>query len=96
LTVEDLINRIIVVSGNDACIVVRKALGGSVEGFVDLMNQRAREIGLTVRTFVNPDGLPDPPGQIMTAYDLAKLARHLITAYPKYYHFFSVPSYTVL
>lgn len=95
LTVEDLINRIIVVSGNDACIVVAEALGGTVEGFVDMMNRRAKEIGLTGSHFVNPDGLPDPPGQTMTAYDLAKLARHLITAYPQYYHFFSVPSYTV-
>jgi D-alanyl-D-alanine carboxypeptidase (penicillin-binding protein 5/6) len=95
LSVEDLINRIIVVSGNDACIVVAESLGGTVEGFVGMMNQRAKEIGLNGSHFVNPDGLPDPPGQTMTAYDLAKLARHLITAYPQYYHYFSVASYTV-
>jgi D-alanyl-D-alanine carboxypeptidase (penicillin-binding protein 5/6) len=96
LTVEDLINRIIVVSGNDACVVVAEALGGSVEGFVDLMNKRAKEIGLNGSHFVNPDGLPEPPGQVMTAYDLAKLARHLIYDYPQYYHFFSVPRYTTI
>jgi serine-type D-Ala-D-Ala carboxypeptidase (penicillin-binding protein 5/6) len=95
LSVDDLIQRIIVVSGNDACIVVSEALGGTVEGFVDLMNTRAKEIGLTGSHFVNPDGLPDPPGQTMTAYDLAKLARHLIRTYPQYYHYFSIPSYTV-
>ncbi len=94
LTVEDLINRIIVVSGNDACVVVAESLGGSQEGFVDLMNRRAKEIGLTGSRFVNPDGLPEPAGQTMTAYDLAKLARHLIKNYPQYYHFFSVRSYT--
>lgn len=94
LTVEDLINRMIVVSGNDACIVVAEALGGSVEGFVDLMNKRARELGLTGSHFVNPDGLPEPAGQVMTAFDLAKLARHLIKDYPQYYHFFNVRSYT--
>ncbi|GAA0536105.1 D-alanyl-D-alanine carboxypeptidase (penicillin-binding protein 5/6) [Rhizomicrobium palustre] len=94
LTVEDLINRIIVVSGNDACVVVAEALGGSQEGFVDMMNKRAKEIGLTGSHFVNPDGLPEPAGQLMTAYDLAKLARHLIKDYPAYYHFFSVRSYT--
>ena len=94
LTVEDLINRIIVVSGNDACVVVAESLGGSLEGFVDIMNKRAKEIGLTGSHFVNPDGLPDPPGQTMTAYDLAKLARHLIRTYPQYYHYFSVPNYT--
>jgi D-alanyl-D-alanine carboxypeptidase (penicillin-binding protein 5/6) len=94
LTVEDLINRIIVVSGNDACVVVAESLGGSLEGFVDLMNKRAKEIGLTGSHFVNPDGLPEPEGQLMTAYDLAKLARHLVNDYPAYYHFFSVRSYT--
>jgi len=94
LTVEDLINRIIVVSGNDACVVVAESLGGSLPGFVDLMNKRAKEIGLTGSHFVNPDGLPEPAGQLMTAYDLAKLARHLVKDYPQYYHFFSVRSYT--
>lgn len=94
LAVEDLINRIIVVSGNDACIVVAEALGGSVDGFVAMMNKRAKELGLNGSHFVNPDGLPEPAGQLMTAYDLAKLARHLIKDYPEYYHFFNVRSYT--
>ena len=56
-----------------------KALGGTVEGFVDLMNKRAKELGLAQSTFVNPDGLPDPPGQLMSALDLAKLSRHIIS-----------------
>jgi D-alanyl-D-alanine carboxypeptidase (penicillin-binding protein 5/6) len=94
LTVDDLIQRIIIVSGNDACVVVAESLGGTVDGFVDLMNKRARELGLTKSHFVNPDGLPDPPGQLMSAYDLAKLARHLIRDYPQYYHYFSERSYT--
>jgi len=95
LTVDDLIQRIIVVSGNDACIVVAEALGGSIDGFVGLMNKRAKDIGLTGSHFVNPDGLPEPAGQTMTAYDLAKLARHLIKTYPQYYRYFSLRSYTV-
>ena len=69
--VEDLIRGIIVQSGNDACVVVAEALGGTVEGFVDLMNRRAKELGLKHSHFVNPDGLPDPPGQLMSAMDLA-------------------------
>lgn len=89
IRVEDLIRGIIIQSGNDACIVVAEALGGTVEGFVSLMNKRARQIGLNQSTFVNPDGLPDPPGQMMSALDLAKLARHLINDYPQYYHYFS-------
>ena len=70
-----------------------KALGGTVEGFVDLMNKRAKQLGLAQSTFVNPDGLPDPPGQLMSALDLAKLARHLINDYPQYYHYFSEKSF---
>ncbi len=94
IAVQDLIRMILIVSGNDACVVVAESLGGTVEGFADLMNKRAKELGLTKSHFVNPDGLPDPPGQLMSAYDLAKLARHLIRDYPDYYHFFSERSYT--
>lgn len=94
LTVEDLIRRILIVSGNDACVVVAEALGGTLDGFVMLMNKRAKELGLSQSHFVNPDGLPDPPGQLMSAFDLAKLSRHLIRDYPAYYHYFSERSYT--
>src|SRR5581483_4185600 len=63
ITVENLIRGIIIQSGNDACIVVAEALGGTVEGFVAMMNDRAKQIGLTQSHFVNPDGLDVPPGQ---------------------------------
>jgi serine-type D-Ala-D-Ala carboxypeptidase (penicillin-binding protein 5/6) len=88
MSVQSLIQCIIIVSGNDSCIVVAEALGGTVEGFVDKMNARARELGLKQSHFVNPDGLPDPPGQMMSAFDLASLARHIIYTYPDLYHFF--------
>jgi D-alanyl-D-alanine carboxypeptidase (penicillin-binding protein 5/6) len=94
IPVEDLIRGIIVDSGNDACIVVAEGIGGTVEGFVDMMNKRARQLGLDQSHFVNPDGLPDPPGQEMSALDLAKLARHLIENYPRYYPYFSDTSFT--
>jgi serine-type D-Ala-D-Ala carboxypeptidase (penicillin-binding protein 5/6) len=94
IAVEDLIRGIITQSGNDACIVVAEGLGGTVENFVTMMNARAKQIGLAQSTFVNPDGLPDPDGQLMSAYDLAKLARHLINDYPQYYHYFSEKSFT--
>ena len=93
IAVEDLIRGIIIQSGNDACIVVAESMGGTVEGFVDLMNKRAKELGLAQSHFVNPDGLPDPPGQLMSALDLAKLSRHLIRDYPDYYHYFSEKSF---
>ena len=54
--VEDLIRGIIIQSGNDACVVVAEALGGTVDGFVDMMNKRAKQLGLKQSHFVNPDG----------------------------------------
>jgi D-alanyl-D-alanine carboxypeptidase (penicillin-binding protein 5/6) len=94
IPVQDLIRGIIIQSGNDACMVVAEALGGSMENFATMMNARAKELGLTHSHFVNPDGLPEPPGQLMSAMDLAKLARHLIYDYPQYYHYFSERSFT--
>ena len=94
IAVEDLIRGIITQSGNDACVVVAEGLGGTVENFVAMMNSRAKQIGLQQSTFVNPDGLPDPDGQLMSALDLAKLSRHLINDYPQYYHYFSEKSFT--
>lgn len=88
MSVENLIQCIIVVSGNDSTIVVAEALGGTVEGFVGMMNSRAKELGLAQSHFVNPDGLDVPPGQMMSAFDLAKLARHIVDDYPSLYHFF--------
>src|SRR5579871_6063036 len=93
IPVEALIRGIIIQSGNDACIVVAESIGGTVESFADMMNKRAKELGLTQSHFVNPDGLPDPPGQLMSALDLAKLSRHLIRDYPDYYHYFSEKSF---
>jgi D-alanyl-D-alanine carboxypeptidase (penicillin-binding protein 5/6) len=89
IAVESLIRGIIIQSGNDACVVVAEALGGTFEGFINMMNKRAKELGLAQSTFVNPDGLPDPPGQLMSALDLAKLSRHIINTYPVLYHYFS-------
>ena len=89
VSVENLIRGIIIQSGNDACVVVAEALGGTVEGFADMMNARAKQLGLDQSHFVNPDGLPEPPGQMMSALDLAKLSRHIIQTYPQYYHYFS-------
>jgi D-alanyl-D-alanine carboxypeptidase (penicillin-binding protein 5/6) len=94
IPVETLIRGIIIASANDMCVVVAESLGGSVEAFADMMNARAKQLGLAQSHFVNPDGLPDPPGQMMSVLDLAKLARHLIYDYPQYYHYFSERSFT--
>lgn len=84
--VEDLIRGIVVDSGNDACIVFAEAISGSEEQFVDLMNQKAKEIGLTRSVFKNCTGLPDP-GHVMSCRDIATLAADLIRKYPEYYHY---------
>ena len=91
--VDDLLKGIIVQSGGDACVVVAEALGGSEAGFADLMNARAKELGLTHSHFVNSSGLPDP-GQYMSSEDLIKLAAHVIRTYPEYYKYFAIKDFT--
>ena len=61
IPVEDLIRGIIIQSGNDACVVVAEALGGTVEGFVDMMNKRAKQLGLTQSTSSIPTACPTRP-----------------------------------
>ncbi len=84
--VEDLIRGVIVQSGNDACIVFAEAIAGSEEQFVDLMNQKAKELGLTNSQFRNCTGWPDAE-QHMSCRDIATLARRLIRDFPEYYRY---------
>ncbi len=91
--VEDLIRGVIVQSGNDACIVFAEAIAGSEEGFVDLMNQKAKELGLQAATFRNSTGWPNPE-QRMSCRDIAMLARRLITDFPEYYKYDSEKSFS--
>ena len=91
--VEDLLRGIIVQSGNDACIVVAEGLAGSEEAFAEQMTRRGRELGLANSTFSNASGWPEP-NHVMTARDLATLARILITDYPEYYGIFAEKEFT--
>jgi D-alanyl-D-alanine carboxypeptidase (penicillin-binding protein 5/6) len=84
--VEDLIRGVIVQSGNDAAIVLAEAIGGSEEGFAELMNKKARELGLTHSNFKNCTGWPDPE-QHMSSRDIATLAASIIRDFPEYYHY---------
>jgi len=86
VAVEDLIQGVIVQSGNDACIVLAEAVAGSEEGFANLMNAKAKELGLTASNFRNSTGWPDPQ-QRMSCRDIATLARRLIADFPEYYHY---------
>lgn len=86
--VEDLLKGIIIQSGNDACIVAAENLAGTEEDFADMMNKKAKEIGLNNSHFVNATGLPHPDHR-MSVEDLAKLSRRIISEFPQYYHLFS-------
>jgi len=88
----DLLHGIIIQSGNDACIAVAEGLAGSEIAFSDLLNARAKEIGMKNSTFRNSTGLPDPD-QKVTARDLAVLARDIILNYPEYYPIFGQPNF---
>lgn len=91
--VDDLVRGMIIDSGNDACIVLAEAIAGSEEQFVDLMNAKAKQLGLTHSTFKNCTGWPDP-GHVMSARDIATLAMHLIRDFPEFYHFDSEKTFT--
>ena len=93
VTVENLIKGIIVQSGNDACIVAAENISGSEENFVDLMNEKAKELGLKNSHFVNSTGLPHPDHR-MSVEDLAKLAQAIIRDFPEYYPIFSQKNFT--
>jgi D-alanyl-D-alanine carboxypeptidase (penicillin-binding protein 5/6) len=88
IAVGDLLNGIIIQSGNDACVVVAEALAGSEEAFAQQMNDMARKLGMTQSHFTNATGLPDD-NHLMSARDLSILARHIIHDFPEYYHYFS-------
>lgn len=91
--VEDLLRGVIVQSGNDASIVLAEGIAGTVEAFAEMMNDKARELGLTNSHFENPNGWPNPDHR-MSARDLAVLSRHIIQDFPEYYHFFSELEFT--
>src|SRR5882757_11563227 len=91
--VEDLIRGVIIQSGNDATVVLAEGLGGSETQFVDEMNEKAKQIGLTDSHFMTPHGMPDP-NHYSTARDLATLAERLVDDFPEYYHFFGELEYT--
>ena len=90
--VEDLIRGMIVQSGNDACIVLAEGIAGSEEQFVELMNQKARELGLKNSNFRNATGWPDADHH-MSARDIATLAARIIRDFPEYYQYDSEKSF---
>jgi len=91
--VEDLLRGVMIASGNDACIALAEGLAGSEGAFADMMNKRAKELGLTQSHFTNPTGLHDPE-HLMTMRELAKLAQHIIKTYPEFYKIYGEREFT--
>ena len=90
--VEDLIKGMIVQSGNDATVALAEGVAGSVERFVQLMNDQARILGMNSTAYKNPEGLT-APGHTTTARDLAVLATRLMRDFPDYVSYYAIKKY---
>ena len=91
--VEDLLLGMIVQSGNDASVALAEHIAGDESVFAELMNQYARQIGMTGSHFMNATGLPHEE-HYSTARDLATLAKAIIADFPEYYRWYSVREFT--
>lgn len=89
---KEAILAIVTKSANDAAVVLSEGLGESEFKFVQMMNEKARELGMTRTVFRNATGLPNRR-QVSTARDMATLARALLRDFPGYYHYFSVTEF---
>ena len=89
---EDLLRGIIIQSGNDASVALAEFIGGDEDGFANMMNTQAREIGMAASHFTNATGLPDD-GHYASARDLAVLAAELIRRYPDHYAMYAERSF---
>jgi serine-type D-Ala-D-Ala carboxypeptidase (penicillin-binding protein 5/6) len=90
--VDELIQGIAVQSGNDAAMSVAEGISGSEAAFAKAMTEEARRIGMSKSTFSNATGLSEP-NHLMTARELAILARYIITEYPDQYPVFGQKEY---
>ncbi|RZL66990.1 MAG: D-alanyl-D-alanine carboxypeptidase [Variovorax sp.] len=90
--VEDLIKGLIVQSGNDATVALAEGVGGTVEHFVELMNDQAKALGMKNTTYKNPEGLT-APGHTTTARDLSILATRLVRDFPEEAKYYAIKKY---
>jgi serine-type D-Ala-D-Ala carboxypeptidase (penicillin-binding protein 5/6) len=90
--VEDLIKGMIVQSANDATNVLAEGVGGTVEHFVEMMNDQAKALGMKNTSYKNPEGLP-APGHSTTARDLGILATRLMRDFPEYAKYYAIKKY---
>jgi len=93
ISVENLLRGIIVASGNDACVTLAEGIAGSEENFVELMNEKASEIGMESTTFANSSGINHPENN-STVKDIAMMSKYLIKNYPKLYKLYGEKEFT--
>jgi D-alanyl-D-alanine carboxypeptidase len=91
LTIDNALKMMLVKSANDIAVALAQGVGGSVDGFAELMNDNAHSLGMTQTHYVNPNGLPDDR-QTTSARDLAILARALIRDFPQYDPYWHISS----
>jgi D-alanyl-D-alanine carboxypeptidase len=91
VTVDNALKMMMVKSANDMAVLLAEGIGGSVDDFAQAMTEIAHRLGMTESNFVNPNGLP-ADGQIMSARDLAILARSLIRDFPEYQSYWHIPA----
>jgi D-alanyl-D-alanine carboxypeptidase len=92
LTIDNALKMLMVKSANDMAVAIAEGVGGSIEGFADMMNANARRLGMTESHFVNPNGLP-AENHVTSARDLGILARALILEFPEddsYWHIHAI------
>ena len=94
VSVDDLLQGMIVQSGNDATVALAERVGGTEDAFVQLMNAYAERLGMHDSHFVDASGLTDDRQHYMTAHDLAILSRAIVTEFPQYLHYFSEKEFT--
>ena len=92
VSVIDLLRGVIVQSGNDATVALAEYVGGNEDAFVDLMNKRAKALGMNGTQFLNSSGMP-AEGHHTTARDLATLARAIINDHPSHYGLYAEKSF---
>ena len=92
VSVEELLRGIIVASGNDACIALAEGIAGTEENFVEMMNEKAAEIGMLDTNFANSSGI-NHTENYSTVRDIALMSKYLIKEYPEYYPLYAETSF---
>lgn len=92
ISIDNLLQGLMVPQGNDAAIILAEGIAGSEQAFAERMTTRAKELGMNQTRFVNATGLP-ADGQQTTLRDMLILARHVEEVYPQYYARYAQPSF---